>query len=354
MDLSKLKHGEWCKFYIPEADCAFDGDYCIHVRKGDPKRLMIFLGGGGVSWDKESAKWPNTPETAEKYRHVGLYTVCADTQPEVFSIQTGIANGFHSVTEENPLCDWSEVMIPYVTGDFHTGTGDLIFTAIDGNERVLHHHGYSNLLKILDFIRPAFPAVEHLLICGESAGAFGTAAVAGDIMDAFPECGDATILADSAIMSYDWSRSVREIWQSPPHIADAVKTENMVTDWFRALYEKYGDKPRYLFSCGCRDQILVMFRIYAETGEFIIDAPHCEEFRGNLKRMCEDLRALSPRFSLYIHDFMADALAPGVQHCIFGNASFTDGRVDGVSPMEWLKDAMSGRMYDVGTGLLEG
>ena len=352
--LTQMNYGEWRKFYIPGASCAFDGDYCVHVRRGDPKRLMVFLGGGGVSWDRDSAKWPNTPETAEKYRHVGLYTVCADPQPEVFSITTGAENGFHSVTEENPLCGWSEVMIPYVTGDFHTGTGDLVFTAADGSEKVLHHHGYLNLLKILDFIRPLFPAVERLLICGESAGAFGTAAVAGDIMDAFPECDDVTILADAALMSYDWSASAREIWQSPPHIAHAIKTENMVTDWFRALYEKYGDKPRYLFSCGCRDQILIMFRIYAETGEFIIDAEHCEEFRCNLAKMCAELRALSPRFGFYIHDFLADVLAPGVLHCSFGNGFYTKGCIDGVSPMEWLADAMDGRMYDIGMGLLEG
>ncbi|MBR5124765.1 MAG: hypothetical protein IKU90_06505 [Clostridia bacterium] len=354
MDLSLMKPYEWRKFYIPEADCAFGGDYCIHVRKGDPKRLMIFLGGGGVSWDAESAKWPNTPETAEKYHHVGLYTICADTQPDVFSIQTSAADGFHSATEENPLRDWSEVMIPYATGDFHTGTGDLTFTAVDGSEKILHHHGYTNLLKILNFIRPSFPHVEQLLICGESAGAFGTAATAGDIMDAFPECDDVTILVDSAIMSYDWSGTVRNIWQSPPHVADAVKTDNMVTDWLRALYKKYGNKPRYLFSCGCRDHILIMFRVYAETGNFIIDPEHCEEFRGNLKRMCEDLRALSPRFSIYVHDFMADVFAPGVLHCIFGHPTYLNCRIDGVTPAKWLTDAMAGNGYDVGLGLLEG
>ncbi len=353
MEFFEIKQGEWRKFYLPEATCAFGGDYCIHIRRGDPKRLMIFLGGGGVSWNRDSAKWPSTSETADIYHHVGLYTVCADPQPEVMSITTDVGSGFHSATEENPLCGWSEVMIPYATGDFHTGTGDLTFTAADGSERILHHHGYLNLLRILDFIRPFFPAVERLFICGESAGAFGTAAVSGDIMDAFPECDDVTILADSALMSRDWSPSARDIWQSPPHIAEAVKTENMVTDWFRALYEKYGNKPRYLFSCGCRDQILVMFRIYAETGNFVIDPAYCEEFRKHLRKMCIDLKAMNPGFSFYIHDFMAETLAPGVLHCIFGNSFYTNGRIDSVSPKEWLSDAMNGKLYDVGMGLLE-
>ena len=122
MELNDLQTGEWRKIYLPEASCAFDGDYCFHVRRGDASRLMIYLCGGGVSWDRDSAKWPSVPETSEKYGHVGLYTVCADTRPEVMSIQTGIESGFHSTTEENPLCGWSEIMIPYATGDFHTGT----------------------------------------------------------------------------------------------------------------------------------------------------------------------------------------------------------------------------------------
>lgn len=353
MKLTDLNPFEWRKLYIPEATCAFGGDYCIHIRRGDPKRLVFFLCGGGVSWDRESAKWPSTQETAEKYGHVGLYTVVADTQPEVMSIVTGEQNGFHSATGENPLSDWSEVMVPYATGDFHTGTGDLAFTAADGSEKVLHHHGYLNLLKVLKLTRELFPKVERLLICGESAGAFGTAALAGDIMDAFPECGDVTILADSALMSYDWSGTVREIWQSPAHLANAVHTTNMVTDWFRAVYEKYGDKPRYLFSCGCRDHILILFRHYAETGLFTMDEALCEEFRGNLAKMCRDLKKMNPRFSFYIHDFMADVLAPGVLHCIFGNGYYTNGRIDGVSPKEWLADAMDDKLYDVGMGLLE-
>ena len=354
MLLTDLQPGEWRKIYLPEASCAFDGDYCFHVRRGDASRLMIYLCGGGVSWDRDSAKWPSVPETAEKYGHVGLYTVCADTRPEVMSITTGAESGFHSTTEENPLCGWSEIMIPYATGDFHTGTGDLTFTAADGSERVLHHHGYLNLQKILKIARELFPSVKRLFICGESAGAFGTAALAGDIMDAFPECDDMTILADSALMSYDWSDSARHIWQSPPHIADAIQTENMVTDWFRAVYAKYGDKPRYLFSCGCRDHILIMFRVYAETGVFTIDPAHCEEFRGNLAAMCRELKELTPKFSFYIHDFMAAELAPGVLHCSFANGYYTHGRIDGVSPKEWLEDAMNGKLYDVGMGLLEG
>ena len=63
---------------------------------------------------------------------------------------------------------------------------------------------------------------------------------------------------------------------------------------------------------------------------------------------------MTPNFSFYIHDFMAAELAPGVLHCSFANGYYTHGRIDGVSPKEWLEDAMNGKLYDVGMGLLEG
>ena len=354
MDFSQLQAGNWLKLYIPEAVCAFSGDYAIHVKKGDPKRLIFHLCGGGASWCEDSAKWPSVPETAEKYGHVGLYTVCGDPQPEVFSIVTGEQNGLHSTTAENPFADWSEILVTYATGDFHAGAGELTFTGADGEEHTLHHRGYTNLLAVLKVAKDLFPSLDQLMIYGESAGAFGVAAVAGDIMDRWPDCGDVTILSDSAMLPYDgWGDTARRIWQCPEHIASAVHSDNITLDWFKALYRKYGDKPRYLFSCGNFDHILMMFWHYAADGQFIMDEEYAAAFRRHLTAMCRELKALSPRFGLYIHDFMKETLSPGVLHCCFGCGLFTEGRTDGVSPAEWLKDALDGRIYDVGLGLLE-
>lgn len=352
MNIPFLPQSQWQKIYIPEATCAFGDPYCFHVRKGDPRRLVFWLEGGGASWDRESAKWPNTAETHEVFGHVSLFSVIADTSPEVFSIQTGAWSGLLSTTEENPLADWSMVMVPYATGDFHTGTGDLHFTAADGSERILHHHGYLNLQKILNLVREIFTDVEHLLICGESAGAYGVAAVSGDVMDTFPACDDVTLLCDSALMSHDWTETVRDIWQAPPHIADAVTSENFVVDWFKALHDRYGDKPRYLYTCGSRDETLVTFGHYLDDGQFMQDETYCEMFRQALGQMCGALKAISPRFAVYIHDFEKERLAPGVKHCIFANGCYTGHNMDGITPKQWLADAMEDRLYDVGVRLL--
>lgn len=353
MNIQDLQPHKWQKIYLPEATCAFGHPYCVHVRRGDPRRLVFYLEGGGVSWDRESAKWPSLPETREVYNHVSLFNAIADHNPEEFSIQTGAWSGIHSSTEENPFSGWSEVMVPYATGDFHTGAGDLRFVGPDGREKTLHHHGYLNLQKVLKLTRELFPEVEHLLICGESAGAYGVAAVSGDIMDAYPACEDVTLLCDSALMSANWSETVRDIWQAPPHIADAVCSENFVVDWFKALHRRYGDKPRYLYACGYRDETLMSFRHYIDDGQFIQEESYGVAFSQALKKMCAELKALSPRFSVYIHDFEKESHAPGVRHCIFANSSCTQHAMNSITPLHWLTDAMSGKMYDVGMWLLE-
>lgn len=353
MNFSNIGYKKWLKIYIPEATCAFGDPYCIHVKKGDPRKLVFYFCGGGASWDKESAKWPGTSETAA-LNHVSLYTVYADPNPAMYSIETDENSGIHSTGEENPFADWSEIMVPYATGDFHTGTGDLHFTAADGSERILRHHGYLNFQKVLGLTKELFPEIDRLLICGESAGAFAVAALSGDVMDVYPDCENVTILCDSALVPYgDWSKTVREVWQCPEHLADPVKSDNVVTDWFTALYEKYGDRPRYLFTCGCKDHVLMLFWHYIIDKQFILETSYAEAFQKALKEMAEAFKALTPHFSLYIHDFMKEQYAPGVLHCIIGTPFYTRGKIDGVTPLEWLTDAMDGRGYDVGMGLLE-
>ena len=83
MTIQSLPLNQWKKLYLPEATCAFGAPYCIHVRRGDPRRLVFYLEGGGVSWDRESAKWPGTAETREVFGHVGLYSTTADGESRV-------------------------------------------------------------------------------------------------------------------------------------------------------------------------------------------------------------------------------------------------------------------------------
>ena len=70
-----------------------------------PKVVVNFFG-GGVSI---------TPETSEGGNK--FYATNMTAQDFVAS------GGFGSNAEENPFKDWSFIVIPYATGNFHSGTG---------------------------------------------------------------------------------------------------------------------------------------------------------------------------------------------------------------------------------------
>ena len=69
-----------------------------------------------------------------------------------------------------------------------------------------------------------------------------------------------------------------------------------------------------------------------------------------LTRQVEQLQALGVPFHFYIHDFkQPDGLT---QHMTLAASTFLEGQVSGISPMQWLDDAVNGKTYNVGMDLL--
>ena len=67
---------------------------------------------------------------------------------KVFKIVQG---GIGSTIDENPFKDWTFIVIPYASGDFHTGTGEYHYTQ-DGTDKTVYHNGYNNYSAFIDEI----------------------------------------------------------------------------------------------------------------------------------------------------------------------------------------------------------
>ena len=243
-------------------------------------------------------------------------------------------------------------MVNYGTADFHIGQNEYPYTDDDGQRQVLRHHGYANFKACLARICQWFPQPEKLLIAGESAGAFAAPAVAGDVIEAYPNCTDITIYSDSALLlSNRWPQIVREVWNAPEHIAQGVRTDNILVDFYRQLASRVGGKARYLFSSGVKDVVLTTFQHYFDEGTLAYTPEGAERLRKAMARQVEQLQALGVPFGFYIHDFkQPDGLT---QHMTMASRTFTEGRTEGISPMQWLEDAVNGRLYNVGLDLLK-
>lgn len=91
--------------------------------------------------------------------------------------------GLASDVKDSPFGDWSMILFPYATGDFHAGTGEFHYTDKDGREKILYHNGYINYTAAMRQIieLAGIENVDTVLVTGYSAGGWGAALLADDI-----------------------------------------------------------------------------------------------------------------------------------------------------------------------------
>ena len=92
--------------------------------------------------------------------------------------------GLASEVEGSPFENWSIILFPYATGDFHAGAGELRYTDHDGKEKILYHNGYVNYTQTMQKITELadMKEPEAVVVTGYSAGGFAAALLSDDIL----------------------------------------------------------------------------------------------------------------------------------------------------------------------------
>ena len=149
--------------------CIAGTNYSVFTRQGDPKKLLIFLQGGGACWQ-------------------GFYN-CNVTAEVQFPPAGGPFPGvFDPTAPENPFADYSVVYMPYCDGSTFGGDNDVNDAAwqafIEGElglppgfgPPTRHHRGLRNVSAGLDVAKDMFPRAKQITVMGHSAGGVGAAA----------------------------------------------------------------------------------------------------------------------------------------------------------------------------------
>lgn len=167
-------HGDWTKHtfdpqYTPDASygsgfrpdgpvCIAGTDYSVYTKAGDPRKVLIFLQGGGACWQ-------------------GFYfcNILADDQaPPMTAPYPG---AFDSSSPDNPYADYSVVYMPYCDGSAFGGDNDVEDGGFSfGPTR--HHRGVRNLSAGMDVAADTFPRAKRVTVMGHSAGGVATSAFA--------------------------------------------------------------------------------------------------------------------------------------------------------------------------------
>lgn len=344
----------WYKLYLDGCIAATDLPCPMYVKNGRSENLAVFFVGGGLVFDENTVDGFITGDSL----FTGTPMLATGEPDPVNEQQIFVArkdNGLFSLAPENCFADWNIAVLNYGTGDFHVGTREVSYRDKRGHTVTRHLQGFRNDGICLDKVKELFPTANKLLICGESAGAFATPAMAPEVIDRYPDCQDITVFADSALLlRKDWKTVVSEFWGAPERIAQAVCSEDLTTDWFGALHRDYGGRIRCAYLCGARDQALIMFQNYMDNGILKEDHSVGVRFTQELRHQTERLKAIRPDFAIYIHDFPCRNRKGFHEHCALTLPTFRAGRVDGVSPMQWLHNCVNGKPEDVGLHLLAG
>lgn len=346
------KPGKW--YRVPmEGYVASDGSpYQFSFRKGTENKLIVFLNGGGVSWNA--------------YMAARSMSVDAEDVSDCYYFpqagEYGTISGGHGILSEKEHCPfrtWSVINLPYCTGDFHCGTADFPYIGLDGTNRVLHHHGYTNLLAAVGkAMRWTGAKPEQLLVTGNSAGGFGTALMTDAVMGLFPECEDATCLVDSGLMYMEgWQAIARDVWKAPEAIWQRMYSDCFTLDCLEALKNDHGDKVKVLLACSVRDLNLAQLVGFPRTGKLYADETLGKEFQQQLKHGCKYMLDRIPGAAVYIFDTPVDdpeGRAMGLtRHCIIPDDVAFTIRVEDTTVVQWLMDAMSGNGKSIGLRLLD-
>ena len=322
--------GKWYDIPVEGAKSSDGSEWHGIFRKGTENKVVVYFFGGGVSI---------TPETSEGGKEFYATTMLAQD----FVAQGGIGSGM----EDNPFRDWSFIVIPYATGDFHAGTGTY-----EGRKTV-YHTGYNNYSTYLEQIKPYVGEPDTLLVTGFSAGGFATSLLADDVIDRFPSAKNVTVCVDSAFLLYDhWHDTAVDLWKSPLEISDRLITNNLVLDSLTALHEKRGDRVKILFDCSYRDDTLMQYQSYIDSGVMDQTKALGDQFQQDLKEMVNGLQANIPDAGIYIWNCGEDADTHNTQHTIISSNVF-DKLGNDRSVGEWMFDAVNGDVRTYGIELLD-
>lgn len=158
--------------------CIAGTPYSVFTRQGDPKKLLIFMQGGGACWQ-------------------GFYNcnVLATTQGGARGQEPPEEGPFPGVFDptmaSNPFADYSVVYMPYCDGSTFGGDNDVkndpAWQASIENRLGLpqgfgpltrHHRGLRNASAGMDVAARMFPKAKQITVMGHSAGGVGVAAFA--------------------------------------------------------------------------------------------------------------------------------------------------------------------------------
>jgi hypothetical protein len=174
-------------------------DYYFFVRQGNPNRILIALDGGGACWN--AATCIGSPLTGNS-----TYTVELDETAEGLGQGQGLLDISNT---ENPYKNYTQVFVPYCSGDIHWGSKDVTYTfnsPVGPIPWEIRHRGSDNVLSVLNWLKTQgrkeykidFARAKDVTVTGLSAGGYGATLAYPYVAEMSPKA-RLNLISDAAI-----------------------------------------------------------------------------------------------------------------------------------------------------------
>lgn len=343
-----VKVGQWYMVSDPDFMSADGSSWKGVIKTGSENKVVVIFYGGGVSLNEYTAARGSSVD-----KDHGFYSDNFAPNAEI-AVPLVEAVSFGSPAEINPFKDWTLVVLPYTTGDFHCGTGDFPYKGLDGKDHILHHHGYTNYRIFMDRVRPILGTPDAVMVTGFSAGGFATAILSDDVFSYFPDTKNKISFVDSSLLAgTDWHSVAENVWKAPKQIVDRLVSDDIVFDCLTALAK---DRPevKILFGCTVRDYALSNYYSYIETGNNLVTTrENCDNFQKLITEFVSKFQKAIPNGGLYIWDGVwEDQSIAAMHHTIQLSKDFFTEFHGHASHAQWLIDAVNGNVKSYGIELV--
>ena len=306
-DADALRPGEWTRIAPGgKTSCARGGEYAYWIRRGDPKRLLVFFQGGGGCFDERTcapgSRWFDDRVTeGDAPRRDGGVLALDDPR--------------------NPFRGWSAVFVPSCTGDVHLGDVRARY-----GSTTIEHRGFENARAALARAYSEFPSPRIVFVAGCSAGSVGSAFHVDSVLRRYPAA-RVTQLGDSLAF----------LFHRPVSLADWGAHERFPS-WFR-VGERRWTMVAYLEALARRYPRRTFAR-FNHAGDDVQEIFY-EAVGGRPERFPAQLRAAERRLKRLPN--YRSYLACGDEHCALPTEEFYSRRVGGVALRDWVADLAHGR-----------
>jgi len=198
---------------VAGATCARGTPYSFAARPGDPEKLMIYFQGGGACWNDLTCRVGGTFDDVVEAGELDFY-----------------GGVFDFANAENPLADYSMVIVMYCTGDVHIGDAVATFTGGEGAFDI-DFKGVVNTRAVLDWTFANYPDVTNLIVAGTSAGAYGAIYHTPTILAQYPDA-QTLVFGDAGVGVTVAGWDGTETWNMTANLPDAPEFSDINMDDF--------------------------------------------------------------------------------------------------------------------------